>query len=86
MSQPREQQCAILGGIMASRMKKLGVKGIVVGGRVRDLGELKARHVPIWASGTSTVGAGSESRVWAIDVPVRVQGVLVYPVSRVFVL
>lgn len=40
LSQPRGQKCAVVGGIMAARMRKLGVKGVVVDGRVRDLGGL----------------------------------------------
>ena len=40
ISQPRDQVCAVLGGIMAARMAKLGAKGIVVDGRVRDMGEM----------------------------------------------
>ena len=47
MSQPSGQTCAALGGIMASRMKSRGAKGIVVGGRVRDLTELKTKHIPV---------------------------------------
>lgn len=50
MSQPKGQTCAALGGIMASRMKKLGAKGILVGGRVRDLTELKTKHIPVRGS------------------------------------
>jgi len=41
MKQPEGQKCAILGGIMALRMKVLGAKGVVVNGRVRDLAELR---------------------------------------------
>lgn len=41
IEQPPGQRCANLGGIMAARMKVLGVKGVVVSGRVRDLTELK---------------------------------------------
>ena len=47
MSQPKGQSCAALGGIMASRMKKCGAKGIIVGGRVRDISELKTKHIPV---------------------------------------
>ena len=47
MSQPKGQVCAALGGIMALRMKKRGAKGILVGGRVRDLSEVKAKHIPV---------------------------------------
>ena len=47
ISQPAGQSCAALGGIMATRMKTCGARGIVVGGRVRDLAELKTKHIPV---------------------------------------
>lgn len=50
LSQPPAQTCAVLGGIMALRMKKCGAKGIIAGGRVRDLTELKTMHVPVSAT------------------------------------
>ena len=40
MRQPDSQKCAVLGGIMALRMKVLNAKGVVVSGRVRDVVEL----------------------------------------------
>lgn len=42
LDQPAEQYCAVLGGIMAARMSYIGVKAVVVNGRVRDLAELSA--------------------------------------------
>jgi len=41
ISQPKGQICAVLGGIMALRMKVVGAKGVVAHGRVRDLEELR---------------------------------------------
>jgi regulator of RNase E activity RraA len=41
IEQPPGQTCAALGGIMATRMKVRGVKACIVGGRVRDLAELR---------------------------------------------
>ena len=34
----------------------------------------------IWALGTSTVGAGLETKPWAVNVPIKVQGVTIHPV------
>ena len=81
LSQPENQTCAVLGGIMATRMKIRGAEGVVVGGRVRDLRELRSLDFPVWAEGTSTVGTGAEAKPWAINVPVTVAGVTVNPVS-----
>lgn len=47
MSQPKGQINAVLGGIMAFRMKVRGAKGVVVSGRVRDMGELAQTEMPV---------------------------------------
>jgi len=47
LSQPPEHRCAVLGGIMALRMKVRGAKGVVVGGRLRDLTELRGLGLPV---------------------------------------
>lgn len=47
IEQPEEQYCAVTGGIMATRMKFLGIKAAVVGGRVRDLRELQGTELPV---------------------------------------
>lgn len=47
IDQPDGQHCAVLGGIMAVRMKYMGVQGAVVNGRVRDLGEIMGCRLPV---------------------------------------
>jgi regulator of RNase E activity RraA len=47
ISQPKGQICAVLGGIMALRMKVLHAKGVVVHGRVRDIEELATTGLPV---------------------------------------
>lgn len=64
---------------MAARMVKLGAKGIVVDGRVRDLDTLRGIGVPIWTKGTSIVGAAGESKAWAVNVQVHIGNVTVEP-------
>lgn len=46
-SQPSGQTNAVCGGIMALRMKVLGVKGIVVYGRIRDVDELEETELMV---------------------------------------
>jgi hypothetical protein len=46
-SQPRGQSCAVVGGIMATRLHRLGARGLCVDGRVRDLGCLSALGLPV---------------------------------------
>lgn len=69
---------------MALRMKVLNAKGIVVSGRVRDLGELKMTGLPIFAKGVSTVGTGAETTPWALNVPVTIGDVRVNAGDIVF--
>ena len=47
ISQPKGQICAVLGGIMALRMKVLNAKGVVVHGRVRDIEELASTGLSV---------------------------------------
>ena len=47
IDQPGSQYCAVTGGIMATRMKVLGISGVVVNGRVRDLRELHETGLPV---------------------------------------
>lgn len=84
LDQPVGQRCAILGGIMATRMKVLGVRAVVVNGRVRDMAELKKAGLSVWGRGQSTVGAGAEAKAVARNVPIDVGGVTVNPGDILF--
>lgn len=66
---------------MAARMAKLGAKAVVVDGRVRDVGEMEKRGIPIWSRGVSTVGAGAQTKAWAVNVDVQIGETVVEPVS-----
>ncbi|CCX12551.1 ribonuclease E inhibitor RraA/Dimethylmenaquinone methyltransferase [Pyronema domesticum] len=74
LAAPPGVRCAVLGGLVATRLAKRGVKGVIIGGRVRDLWEMP-EDLEIWAQGTSAVGAGAETRVVDVDVEVEVRGV-----------
>ncbi|KAJ5899653.1 hypothetical protein N7495_004397 [Penicillium taxi] len=84
IEQPNGQYCAVTGGNMATRMKVLGIKATVVSGRVRDLRELQAAGLPIWARATSTVGTGAEAKPAVRNVPINVGGVTVSPGDIIF--
>ena len=79
ISQPRDQVCAVVGGIMALRMARLGARGIVVDGRVRDLDALRALDIPVFSRGVSSIGTAGEAKAWALDVPVAVGETVVEP-------
>ncbi|EMD93493.1 hypothetical protein COCC4DRAFT_31163 [Bipolaris maydis ATCC 48331] len=72
ISQPPDQSCAVVGGIMAARMQHLGAEGIVVDGRVRDISALNQTKLPIWSKATSVIGAGAETKFHAHNVPVKI--------------
>ncbi|OAG45466.1 hypothetical protein AYO21_00100 [Fonsecaea monophora] len=84
IDQPPDQKCAAVGGIMAQRMKIRGVAGCVVGGRVRDLAELRESQLPIFALGKSTVGTNAEATAYARNVRVSIAGVDVCPGDIIF--
>ncbi|RKF60894.1 Protein DlpA [Erysiphe neolycopersici] len=84
MSQPESQNCAVLGGILALRIKMLGAKGVVVSGRVRDVLELNSTGLSIWSRGTSIVGAAAESKPLATQVPLNINGTMVTPGDIIF--
>ncbi|WEW60779.1 hypothetical protein PRK78_006267 [Emydomyces testavorans] len=79
LDQPAGQKCAVLGGIMAARMGVIGTKGVIVNGRVRDIAELRASGLPIWARGQSTVGTSAEAKPGARNVVITVGRVTVSP-------
>ncbi|KAH8730961.1 DlpA domain-containing protein [Phaeosphaeriaceae sp. PMI808] len=79
ISQPVGQSCAVVGGIMAARMKYMGAQGIVVDGRVRDVIALNDTQLPIWSRGTSIIGAGAETKFHARNVPVKIGETTVEP-------
>ncbi|ELR09868.1 hypothetical protein GMDG_04348 [Pseudogymnoascus destructans 20631-21] len=68
---------AMLGGILAMRLKYRGVRAVIAHGRVRDVGEIRGVELPVWSLGTSTVGSGGGVKAHAVDVVVEVGGVSV---------
>ncbi|MCJ1294383.1 hypothetical protein MMC34_005941 [Xylographa carneopallida] len=84
VQQPEGQKCAVVGGIHALNIDRRGTKGIVVSGRIRDIDELRKLRCPIWARGTSTVGASAEAKAYATQVPINIGGILVKPGDIVF--
>ncbi|KIW02487.1 uncharacterized protein PV09_06290 [Verruconis gallopava] len=81
ISQPPGQSCAVVGGIMAARMRALGATAVVVDGRVRDLSTLRnlSSDMPIWSKGTSIIGAGAETKAWCTNVEIQVGQCFVAP-------
>lgn len=78
LTMPRPAPVALVGEILALQAKVRGAAAILVDGAVRDLEELQALGLPIWARFVSVRGAG-KSAVGAIDEPVTVGGATIRP-------
>lgn len=66
---------------MSSRARHLGVAGVVVEGRIRDLNELRAANFIAFSSGTSTLGAAPYSRVSTLNQPITLAADSPWPVT-----
>ncbi|KAN0085001.1 Ribonuclease E inhibitor RraA/Dimethylmenaquinone methyltransferase [Elaphomyces granulatus] len=71
ISQPLPHINSVFGGLMALRAHKLGVAGVVVDGRLRDLQEHRDLGFPVFAKGAGTTAGGEVCRPSELNVPVR---------------
>ena len=69
---------ALLGELVATQAKARGVAGILVDGAVRDLDELTAIGLPIWARFVRAQGA-TKGTAGKLDVPVVIGGADIRP-------
>ncbi len=69
---------ALIGELLATQARSQGVAGILVDGAVRDLDELAALGLPIWARFVRAQGAAKDG-AGKLDVPVVVGGTGIGP-------
>lgn len=69
---------ALVGELLATQAQARGVAGILVDGAVRDLDELAALGLPIWARLVRAQGA-TKGEVGSLDVPVVIGGAQIRP-------
>ena len=69
---------ALVGELLATQAHARGVAGILVDGAVRDLDELRALGLPIWARVVHAQGA-TKGEVGELDVPVVIGGTEIRP-------
>jgi len=69
---------ALVGDLLATQARARGVAGLLVDGAVRDLDELAALGLPIWARFVRAQGA-TKGVVGQLDVPVVVGGAEIRP-------
>ncbi|RFU25915.1 hypothetical protein B7463_g10424, partial [Scytalidium lignicola] len=83
--QPKGNISALLGDIMASRLKVRGVLGAIVDGRIRDIASCTTLcaegegNFQIWSKGFSSAGPSLEAKPWAVDVPLQIGDISVKP-------
>jgi RraA family protein len=69
---------ALMGEIMATYAEKIGVRGLVIDGAIRDVGALRRRSFPVYARGVTHRGP-YKNGPGEINVPVSIGGMVVHP-------
>lgn len=72
VSAPASVRSAVWGGLMTARAQSIGVQGVVLDGRCRDLGEHRAARFPVFARQHSILGQAPFTRPSRLQVPVEV--------------
>jgi regulator of RNase E activity RraA len=70
---------AAIGGLMGTAAKARGMAGMVLDGAVRDIGELRALELPVYARAASPATAVSRYASVSKQVPIECAGVTVSP-------
>lgn len=82
LTMPDPTPVALLGELLAIQAKTQGAAGVLVGGAIRDLEELRALGLPVWARWVRVAGATKAHR-GAVDVPVTLGGTTIHPGDQV---
>lgn len=72
VSAPPHTRSAVWGGLMTARAQSLGVRGVVIDGRCRDLGEHRESQFPVFARGHSILGQSPFTRPSELQVPLEI--------------
>jgi 4-hydroxy-4-methyl-2-oxoglutarate aldolase len=75
ISAPHGSQVSVLGGVAAAAAVEAGVAALIVDGAVRDIDEIDATGLPVWAAAATPVTGGGRLEAIEIDGPVEVGGV-----------
>lgn len=69
---------ALMGAIMLTACRQLGLAGVVIDGAIRDTEELRALGFPVWAAGANPNGP-TKNVPGRINAPIACGGVTVHP-------
>lgn len=69
ISAPSSARSAVWGGLMTARAQSVGVRGVVIDGRCRDLAEHRDAGFPVFARGHSVLGQSPFTRPSEVQVP-----------------
>ncbi|KAI8902493.1 RraA-like protein [Globomyces pollinis-pini] len=72
---------ALFGGLLSTRAMKVGVKGVVVEGKIRDVTEMREMGFPVWAVSQSTMGAAPFCRSSTVGEPITLGAETGWPVT-----
>jgi regulator of RNase E activity RraA len=75
ISAPRDLPVSVLGGNAMAAARAAGVVGAIADGFVRDVDEIEAVGLPVWAAGLTPVSGRGRLEAVAINAPVAVRGV-----------
>ncbi|KAH9807542.1 ribonuclease E inhibitor RraA/Dimethylmenaquinone methyltransferase [Melampsora americana] len=72
ISCPPNTKNAVWGGLMTTRAQFLGIKGVVINGRCRDLAEHREVGFPVFARSHSVLGQGTFTRPSVLQEPITI--------------
>jgi 4-hydroxy-4-methyl-2-oxoglutarate aldolase len=78
LTMPEPEPVALVGDLLATQAQVRGVAGLLVDGAIRDLDELGALGLPVWARYVRVRGA-TKQVVGSLDEPVEVGGATIRP-------
>src|SRR3954452_15733738 len=78
LTMPDPAPVALLGELLGTQAHARGAAGVLVDAAVRDVEELAALGLPVWARWVRVRGA-DKAQVGALDVPVEVGGARIRP-------
>jgi regulator of RNase E activity RraA len=72
-------EAAVMGDMLAARAKYLGISGVIVDGRIRDLEGFDQLGLTVYARGVHPDPSSRSLMPWELDVPIQCGGTLVQP-------